>query len=83
MSRSRRKTPIVGNNMARSEKGDKKLANQKLRRESSRVIRGCGCGCDVCSCVFPEKRGVSDVWLMSKDGKHFFDKSRYPKLMRK
>lgn len=83
MSRSRRRTPVTGNTRARSEKDDKCLANRKLRRESNRVIRDCECECDVRSCVFPEKRDVSDPWLMAKDGKHYFDKDRYPKLMRK
>lgn len=62
---------------------DKRLSNRKLRRESNRVVRGCGCGCEVCSCVFPEKRDVSDPWLMAKDGKHYFDKNKYFKLLRK
>lgn len=83
MSGSRRKTSITGNTAARSEKKDKRLSNRKLRRESNRVVGGCGCSCEVCSCVFPEKRDVSDPWLMAKDGKHYFDKNKHPELLRK
>lgn len=75
MSRSRRKTPIVGITTAMSEKFDKGKANRKLR---SRVHVALDRGDE----VLPELREVSDVWTFAKDGKQSLNDPD-PKLMRK
>jgi hypothetical protein len=78
MSRSCRKTPIVGITTAASEKRDKQLANRRLRRVVKRVLRD-----EPEAQVLPLKREVSDVWAMDKDGKRWFDAVRFAGLMRK
>jgi hypothetical protein len=78
MSRSCRKTPIVGITTAASEKRDKQLANRRLRRVVKRVLRD-----EPEAQVLPLKREVSDVWGMDKDGKRWFDAVRFAGLMRK
>jgi hypothetical protein len=78
MSRSCRKTPIVGITTAASEKRDKQLANRRLRRVVKRVLRD-----EPEAQVLPLKREVSDVWAMDKDGKCWFDAGRHAELMRK
>jgi len=70
MSRSRRKTPVCGITTARSEKKDKRLVNRKLRRVTNEMLKGSQLEDDL---IFPEKRDVSDVWLMEKDGKQWLD----------
>lgn len=63
MSRSRRKTPIIGV-CGKSEKKDKRLANRKLRRMVHVLIR-------LGDEHFPSIREVSNVWAWSKDGKQY------------
>ena len=75
MSRSRRKTPVVGWTLAESEKGDKQKANRKLRRLAKEAVR--------LAKEPPIQRETSNIWLMDKDGKQRFDPSEHPKLMRK
>ena len=67
MSRSRRRTPIVGITTADSEKDDKRQANQNLRHAVRRALRT---GAE----VIPTLRDVSDVWTFAKDGKHWWQK---------
>lgn len=64
MSRSKRKTPIVGNAICRSEKEDKQIANRKLRRAQKQAINN---GDE----ILPLKREKSNVWAFGKDGKHY------------
>jgi len=64
MSRSRRRTPIIGNTCARSEKDDKRRANRTLRTH----LRGALVRMDE---VLPVLRDVSTTWLFAKDGKHW------------
>ena len=76
MSRSHRKTPIHGITLCRSEKDDKRKANRKLRA-ALRAATSSEAE------VMPTLREVSNVWTMGKDGRHWFDKRRFPDAMRK
>lgn len=78
MSRSRKRTPIGGIAVGRSEKHEKRLANRKARRHA-RVALAADSDRD----VLPHLREVSNVWTMAKDGKRYFDPHQYPKEMRK
>ena len=76
MSRSRRKSPVIGMTTARSEKEDKQWHNRVLR---CRVREAIHKGSD----LLPEKDEISTTWNMAKDGKRRFDPSKEPKLLRK
>lgn len=76
MSRSMRKTPIVGFTTADSEKTDKRVANRRLRRRVRQLL-------DEHSDVLPHVREVFNAHDMSKDGKGWFDPKRFPQYMRK
>lgn len=78
MSRSRRKTPITGITTAKSEKGDKQIANRRERHRNRQLL---GFSFDDASLIHRKQAG--DPWLMEKDGKAFFDQEKYPELMRK
>jgi hypothetical protein len=78
MSRSHRKTPIMGITTAASEKRDKQFANRRLRRAVNQVLKD-----EPEAPVLPLKREVSDVWAMDKDGKRWFNACRFAELMRK
>jgi len=75
MSRSRKKHSFIGNGGS-SEKLDKQFANRKLRKRVKSAIRNQ-------SIILPEKREVSNLWNMAKDGKHYFNSEDWPKGMRK
>lgn len=64
MSRSKKKTPIIGNAKCRSEKEDKTIANRRLRRAHKQAIDR---GAD----VLPMQNEISKVWSFGKDGKHY------------
>ena len=72
MSRSKRKTPVVGNTCSESEKREKRAARRRLRRKvrqatstaSSELIDGA---------PLPLLREMSDRWWFSKDGKQRID----------
>jgi hypothetical protein len=66
MSRSRKKLPIVGNTVAKSEKQDKRQAHKAFRAKVRRVLSK-----DPESDLLPEEREVSDPYLFSKDGKQY------------
>lgn len=66
MARSKRKTPIVGNTTARSEKYDKRAANRRLRAKVRRMVR-----VSDGDTILPTMREMSDVWDMAKDGKRY------------
>lgn len=92
MSRSFRKTPIMGHGGATSEKEEKRFANRSLRRKVKANIRK---EFD----ILPEMKEISDEWCFRKDGKGWFGdmkkgiatlhltsewlKKEYKKLMRK
>lgn len=69
MSRSRKKTPIIGMTTTDTEKKDKRQANRKLRVAVRNAIVGD-------EEVMPELREVSDVWTFSKDGKQWVGHAR-------
>jgi hypothetical protein len=78
MSRSKRKTPVVGITTAPSEKQDKRHANRMLRRRVKQQLND-----DHETDLLPLEREVSSIWTMDKDGKQRFDPDRHPNLMRK
>lgn len=78
MSRSRRYSPFNGWTTSQSEKQDKRKANRKLRRRTKACILANGDNKPL-----PVMREVSDPWCFAKDGKMLFNRTEYPKLMRK
>ena len=62
MSRSRRRTPIMGMTCAESEKQDKQRANGALRTAVRDALRR---GAE----LMPELREVSNICTFAKDGK--------------
>jgi hypothetical protein len=76
MSRSRRKTPVMGITKAESDKRDKILAHRRQRRQV-RTALASGVA-EVTTC-----RKAGDVWSVAKDGKSRFDPTQFPKLMHK
>ncbi len=62
MSRSFKKTPIVGITACKSEKQDKRDANRKHRRISKQKIT-------FSSAPLPLMKEVSNIWGFGKDGK--------------
>jgi len=69
MSRSYRKTPIVGI-AGGSEKEDKRMANQKFRKKSKQSIIKENID------KLPYKmEEIQDIWSMSKDGKIYLKPS--------
>jgi Lhr-like helicase len=75
MSRSRRKTPVMGITKAESEKRDKVLAHRRQRR---RVHTALASG--VAEVITRRKAG--EVWSVATDGQPRFDPRRWPQLMR-
>lgn len=81
MAHSRKKTPIVGITTARSEKADKREANRKERRKVHLALTD-----KPETELLPQRRAVSNVWVMAKDGKvylHPAERSQRPKTLRK
>ena len=66
MSKSRRKTPIVGNTTAESEKYDKRVANRKGRRVTKRHLAEMEDDEGI-----PVRNEISNTWNFQKDGKHY------------
>lgn len=75
MSRSRRKTPIVGHTTCRSERQDKKLWHQRWRtRERTALASSTP---ESLSAYLPMlENQVSSVWSMGKDGRSFWPVGR-------
>jgi len=75
MSRSYRHTSICGLASAASEKDDKRRWHRRFRQQNRQRVR--------------QDReplpldAVGDPWLMAKDGKQWFDRTRHPRLLRK
>lgn len=78
MSRSRKKTSISGILRCGSEKQDKRIANCQDRRVNKAIL-----GSTFDETKLKNKRTLSDIWGMGKDGKRYFNKKEYPKDMRK
>jgi retron-type reverse transcriptase len=78
MSRSHRKTPIAGNTCASSEKLDKRVANRRDRRVNREILNASNDDSRT-----KDRKTTSDPWVMSKDGKQFFNPDGHPELMRK
>jgi len=78
MARSVKRTPVSGITTAKSEKYDKRMANRKLRRAVRQALHRAEC-----VEVLPHRRELTDPWTMAKDGKMWFDATRFPKLLRK
>jgi hypothetical protein len=73
MARSRRKTPIHGVTMARSEAADKRLWHKRWRsheRDALAVVAPDG------EHVSVDRDAVSSTWEMAKDGKLWFGPAR-------
>ena len=68
MARSKKKTPIIPNTKAESEKEDKRNNNRKLRRAVKQKLQVFE---DTEDLVLPELREITDVWDGAKDGKKF------------
>lgn len=71
MSRSRRKTPIIGHTTCRSEKQDKQIWHRRWRARERTAMNG----------IAPElldtflpllENQVRSVWAMGKDGKQYW-----------
>ena len=81
MARSRKKTPIIPNTYAESEKEDKRNNNRKLRRAVKQKIQVAE---DIEDLDLPELREITNVWDCAKDGKRYKDPAKLDrKRMRK
>ncbi len=67
MSRSYRKTPIIGN-AGNSEKKDKQIANKKFRKRSKQKLHQ-----QQLDYLPYDMNEVHNVWSMSKDGKRYLN----------
>lgn len=79
MTRSRKRTPITGNTLAESEQRDKHNAHRNKRRLVRQLVKANEL--DLAAVV--DVRDVSSTWSFAKDGRHWFDAKRHPRLMRK
>ena len=68
MSRSRRKTPIVGHTTCRSEREDKKLWHQRWRTHERTALASASPEA-LCAHLPLLENQVSNVWSMGKDGR--------------
>ena len=81
MARSRKKTPIIPNTCADSEKEDKRINSRRLRRVVKQKLQAIE---DTEDLNLPELREITDVWDAAKDGKKYKDPAKLdPKQMRK
>ena len=74
MSRSRRKTPVVGITTAKSEKDYKSAAHRQERTMAKRCLRRAE--------EVPGGKSFGDPWNGDKDGKQWLG-DRFPELLRK
>jgi hypothetical protein len=84
MSRSRRKTPIVGLTTSESEKEDKRLANRRARHAHKRAVYSAvrAVEADGIISLARAHHPTSGRWTFAKDGKQWIG-NRRPKLLRK
>jgi hypothetical protein len=78
VSRSRRKTSIAGSACASSEKHDKQIANRRDRRVNREILAEAND-----DTLMKDRKASGDPWVMSKDGKRYFNPKDCPDLMRK
>lgn len=69
MSRSRRRTPITGTCVCRSERRDKEAWHRRFRRITDAAIHHE-------KEVMPHIRDVSNPWSFGKDGKTYWGEDR-------
>ena len=75
MSRSRRKTPIVGHTARRSERDDKKILHQRWRTRERTALASTSP--EALSAHLPLLESqVSNVWSMGKDGRSYWPVER-------
>lgn len=68
MSRSYKKTPIIGNcSKGCSEKKDKNILHGRIRARARRLLQT-----DPENYLDPLPEEAYNVWSMTKDGKHYF-----------
>lgn len=72
MSRSYKKTPIIGHTTAQSEKSDKKIWHRRFRHKTKDILRSLHNDPDMIDdTIMPVEDDVSSTWSMSKDGKSY------------
>lgn len=72
MSRSYKKTPIIGHTHSESEKADKKIWHRRFRHKTKDIIRSMHNDVDSMNdVIMPVEDDVSSLWSMSKDGKSY------------
>lgn len=71
MSRSRRKTPIVGHTTCRSERKDKKLWHQRWRTHERAALASAAPG-DLDAHQTLRENQISNVGSMGKDGRSYW-----------
>ena len=72
MSRSYKKTPIIGHTKSESEKTDKKSWHRRFRHKTKDILRSMHNDIDsIDETVMPVEDDVSNLWSMSKDGKTY------------
>lgn len=77
MSRSRRKTPIVGHTTCGSEREDKKLWHQRWRTRERTALTSASP--EALSAHLPLlENQASSVWSMGKDGRSYWPSSARP-----
>jgi len=78
MSRSKRKTSIIGTAVSCSEKRDKTVYNRRYRHACKQFLQ---IDCQIE--LLPHLKEYSNPWSMSKDGRSWFDAKKFPEMMRK
>lgn len=71
MSKSRKKTPITGWSLAKSEKKDKKIWHKRYRAKERDNIMSLDVNEFDLNYLPVDIRQVSNPWCMRKDGKYF------------
>lgn len=75
MSNSYRKNPIFGITVAESEKEDKQRYNRKMRRVNKHNLQAIDNDDDL-EIYYPlTKRDIVNVWMLDKDGKHYWSEA--------
>jgi len=72
MSRSYKKTPVIGHTKAESEKHDKKIWHRKFRHKIKNILHAAHNDVEqINDIVMPIESDVSNTATMSKDRKHY------------
>jgi len=69
MSRSRKKSPYMGNTGDKSEKKFKRHNNRKVRKKLKNIIKNY----DPDNDILPDEKDMVQIWDGPKDGKSRFD----------